>query len=407
MQTMSWRAFTATPHRMMFFGGIMQALLTVVWWAVDLSGRYGGYLPAMNWSIAPTDAHALLMIYGVFPFFIIGFLMTTFPRWMNGEEVARRHYVPAFLMMAAGAVLIYPGLLLGKPALAAALLLYLGGWGMGLYALMLVYIRATCTDKRHAAITGVTLGMGWLLVAGFLAGILTDTRFPIDLARTAGIWILLLPVFFSVSHRMIPFFSANAIDGYQLVRPEWPLAVLPSLAMLHAVLEMAGMGGWTWLTDLPMAAISLYLTHLWRLRQSLPIPLLSMLHIGFAWAGIALLLFALQSLLLDAGTFPFGKAPLHALVMGYFTSILYGMATRVTLGHSGRALAADKLTWRLFLLLQAAVVLRLAGDLPVLAFPARSVCLLLAALTWLACFGVWAWHFAPIYWKPRLDGKPG
>jgi uncharacterized protein involved in response to NO len=404
----SWQTFTAAPHRMMFFGGVMQALLAVLWWVADLGGRFGSLYAAAGWSISPNDAHALLMIYGLFPFFIFGFLMTTYPRWMNGEEVERRHYVLAFLLLAAGSLLVYAGLLMGKSVLAAALLIYLGGWGISLYALTRVYFRAQHPDKRHAAISSITLLLGWLLLASFLAGMRTDTSFLIELAKTAGVWGLLLPVFFSVSHRMIPFFSTNAISGYTLVRPEWPLGVLPLLALAHAVLELSGLPGWTWLVDLPMAAIAFYLTWIWRLRASLPIPLLAMLHIGFAWLGIAMLLFAAQSLLLlDSGTLLLGRAPLHALVMGYFTALLFGMATRVTLGHSGRALVADRLTWWLFLLLQAATLLRVASDLPGIPFAARVTCLLITAAIWLGCFGIWAYHFAPIYWRPRLDGKPG
>jgi uncharacterized protein involved in response to NO len=32
---------------------------------------------------------------------------------------------------------------------------------------------------------------------------------------------------------------------------------------------------------------------------------------------------------------------------------------------------------------------------------------LLAGLVWLACFTPWAARYAPNYWRPRADGKPG
>ncbi len=392
----SWQAFSSAPHRMFFFGGGVQSVLIIIWWLADLAGRYGGLYAPISWTIPPTDAHAFLMIYGLFPFFIFGFLMTTFPRWMNGEEVERRAYVPAFLLLASGSLLFYVGLIYSAAVLKMALILFLAGWGMGLYALLRVYLRAKHPDKRHAAITSVVLGFGWLLLAGFVS----NEVHLVAIAKVGGIWLILLPVFFAVSHRMIPFFSANAIPQYKIVRPDWVLALIPSFALIHGILELTHLQAWTWLVDLPMAISAIYLSRAWRLRASLSIPILGMLHIGFAWLGIALLLYTIQSLaLLLTGQLILAKAPLHALTIGYFASILIAMATRVTLGHSGRMLKADRLTWGMFLAFQAVAALRIISELPGLDFTARSHLYLCAAAVWLACFGIWTYKYAPIYWE--------
>jgi uncharacterized protein involved in response to NO len=399
-----WNTFSSAPHRMFFFGGVMQALLTLTWWLIDLGGRYGGFYAPITWAISPIDAHAFLMLYGFFSFFIFGFLMTTYPKWMNGHPVERRYYVPSFLLMAAGILLFYAGLVIGKIILITALAVFLAGWGMGLYALLRVYLRAKHPDKRHATITSVVLTLGWLLVVGFMTG----EDHLLMLTRVGGVWLLLLPVFFAVSHRMIPFFSANVIPNYKLVRPDWALWLIPLGALLHAVLEMSGLPAWTWLVDLPMAGGVLYLTWAWRLRASLKVPILGMLHIGFAWLGIALLLYAVQSLtLLASGVLILAKAPLHAMAVGYFASMLLAMATRVTLGHSGRMLVADRVTWAIFLVFQTVAVLRVVAELPMIGFGVRSHIYLCAGLVWLACFGLWSRKFMPIYWQPRPDGQAG
>lgn len=134
----------------------------------------------------------------------------------------------------------------------------------------------------------------------------------------------------------------------------------------------------------------------------------AVLHIGFLWLGIAALLYVIQSASQFITGIPWlGLAPLHALTIGYFSTIVLGMATRVTLGHSGRALVADRITWWLFMGFQAAVVLRVAGDIwtgwPMAIWHPH----LLAGLVWLVCFGSWFANYAPIYWRPRVDGKPG
>jgi uncharacterized protein involved in response to NO len=71
-------------------------------------------------------------------------------------------------------------------------------------------------------------------------------------------------------------------------------------------------------------------------------------------------------------------------------------------GHSGRTLAADTLTWRLFQLLQLTAVVRISAEI----LPGRGW-LLMAALLWCVCFVPWCIKYAPVYWRPRSDGRPG
>jgi uncharacterized protein involved in response to NO len=156
----------------------------------------------------------------------------------------------------------------------------------------------------------------------------------------------------------------------------------------------------------PAAMLVLWLALRWGLVQSLGVRLLAMLHGGFVWLGLALALSALSHArvlwLGDAASL--GLAPLHALTMGFLGATLIAMITRVAAGHSGRPLAADDLAWGLYLALQTAVLLRVAGAL----WPAAGVALtLLAALAWtLACCG-WALRYGAWLGRPRADGRPG
>ncbi len=116
-------------------------------------------------------------------------------------------------------------------------------------------------------------------------------------------------------------------------------------------------------------------------------------------------LYAAQSLvLLATGTDFLGRAPLHALGIGFFTSMIVAMASRVTLGHSGRALSADTLTWAVLLGVNASALLRIAGEfLPWIA----SWLNLLAALVWLAALLPWVLRYLPMYLQPRVEHPPG
>ena len=135
-----WNNFTAAPHRVMFFGGALQAVAVMLWWFYELVTRFGIAGQPVSWTIIPVAAHAYLMIYGLFPFFMSGFLMTVFPRWMGGSEIPARHFVPAFVFLMPGAAVFYAGLFINTGILAIAVASSLAGWGIVLYALLRVLL---------------------------------------------------------------------------------------------------------------------------------------------------------------------------------------------------------------------------------------------------------------------------
>jgi uncharacterized protein involved in response to NO len=400
-----WQTFTAAPHRVFFLAGAMQGIFALLWWAFDLMARYLGVFTPATWVVPSIWGHAFLMLYGFFPFFIFGFLMTAAPNWVNGDKVKRAHYVPAFVLMASGVALFYPALMVGRWLAMLAVVLYLAGWMVGWLALLHVVMKSPHDDKRHAfTIVGVMF-VGWLGAAAYLLWLLSDSFVWLHLAITGGIWLFLLPTFVSVSHRMVPFFTSTVLSDYQLRRPYWALFVLLGGMALHAALDLGGASHLLWLADLPMAAVALYLSVLWGFRRSFQVRLLAVLHVGFAWLGLSLALYALQSFIqFSLGQYVLGFAPLHALTIGYFSSMVLAMVTRVTLGHSGRNLEADATTWLLFLGFQFTALFRVLGDFPL---PGSTHFYLAAALIWLACFILWGAKHIPMYLRPRVDGKPG
>jgi uncharacterized protein involved in response to NO len=146
----------------------------------------------------------------------------------------------------------------------------------------------------------------------------------------------------------------------------------------------------------------LWLTIRWGFVQSLSNRLLAMLHIGFVWYGIGFLLAGAHSLSVLAGTAGIPLGALHALAIGFASSLLMAMVTRVTCGHSGRTLAADSLTWGLFVLLQLTAVVRVAAGIT-----ADPAFLAAASLLWFAAFVPWCAKYAPVYWRARADGRAG
>ncbi len=100
---------------------------------------------------------------------------------------------------------------------------------------------------------------------------------------------------------------------------------------------------------------------------------------------------------------PLGRAPDHALFLGFAGSLIVSMVTRVTQGHSGRTLEMPMIAWLAFWSLQATAMLRIAAALMDESPPQ----LLLAAALFLFGLAPWAMHHSKIYSSPRIDGKSG
>ncbi len=393
----------SAPHRLFFAAGMVQVLLTILFWAAELAMRLAEYPGRLV--IASSDVHAWLMVYGVFPFFIFGFLFTVYPRWMAQEAIGRTSYTRAALLLIAGLTFIYAGWWLGRATLLTGLAIFLAGWLSALTTLFGVYRRAR-THSVHEPLLNAALIAGAFGIASFMVGVVSGDRFWLALAREAGLWLFLVPVVFLVSHRMIPFFSQSVIMNYLMQRPGWAPPLMLVCAAGHALLELSGLPQWRFLVDAPLAVAALHLSYLWQFRASFHARLLAMLHIAFLWLGVAMSLFALQSIAwLITGSDWLGRAPVHALGIGFLAGMIVAMASRVTLGHSGRSLLADRMTWLALLGVNGVALLRVAAEL--VPAGAAAVLNLSAALAWLAVLGAWVVHYLPIYFRPRLDGRPG
>ena len=396
-----WSQYTAAPHRVMFLPGALQGVAALLWWLLDLELRRAGGAGLGSDALPGVAFHVWSLLYGFFAFFVFGFLFTAMPNWLNGPAIPRPAHVAAGVLMALGVALVHFG-----PALPG-LALHGLGWAVAAGALVRTLFKAPPQDKTHAVITTLAVCSGLagdLLFLAWIAG--ADLPRGLAAVEMLGVWAFLVPVFLTVCHRMIPWFTSRIVPNYVMIRPYGPLWAVLAGGLLHAALDLAGRVQWAWPADLAMAAGVFWFSSRWGVARGLrQARLLAMLHAGFLWAGVAFVLYGLDGLagVLDLG-WRAGQASVHALGIGFFAAMLIGMASRVSLGHSGRKLEADGATWGLFWLAQAVAVLRMLPDL-VPGLPERLVTL--AGLLWLLAFGVWAWKYAPMTWRPRVDGKPG
>jgi uncharacterized protein involved in response to NO len=395
-----WSVYTAAPHRVLFLPGFIQGLLAMLWWVFDLELRLSGNAGLVALGLPAPLLHGWLMVYGFFPFFIFGFLFTAAPNWLSGPGISRSAYILTMFGLSLGAVLLYVG------QSAAGLALHLLGWSVAMQALLNTLRGRKDPDPRHAWATWAALMLGAAGELLMLGGLLFDHWEWLRLGIELGLWGCLVPLFLTVCHRMIPWFTSRVVSNYVMIRPYPQLWVMWAASQLHFVLLTAGQESLTWLVDLPLAALVFWLSARWGLRRGFQVRLLAVLHIAFLWAGVAFTLYGLSSLAGFLGLdWSAGLAPLHALGIGFFGAMLIGMVSRVSLGHSGRVLQADNATWWLFWAIQAVALLRMLPDLSADAWPGHWISM--TGLLWLVVFAGWSWKYAPMTWRRRVDDKAG
>lgn len=402
-----WYVVTAAPHRFAFLCGLVSLLAASLWWGLHLLARYTGFpLFALDLAVAPIWAHSFLMLFTVFPTFFFGFLFTTYPRWMNGPLVPRWAYVSAPLLLTAATACWLVGVHANLALQVVAAGLATAGLVIALVAFLRVLIDAQQVVS-HAVVTSAAFAVGIVCTAGFGYGIATASDFVLHFAVRAALWGFLLPVFFAVCHRMVPFFSQGVVMGYVPWRPTWILAAVVGLAWLRLLLGTAGVLDALVVVDVALFALTAWCAVRWTSFNARGNPLLWTLYAGYAWLPVAMLLqTARDGAFVVSGEWALGRAPIHALGMGFFGGMMIAMVTRVTMGHSGRSLAMDRAAFACFLAVQAAALARVLSE--VVTAPVAVQWLLLGSIAaWLAAFAVWGGRNAAIYLTPRIDGRPG
>lgn len=391
----------AAPHRLTFLSGSLGLAAIALWWSVRLGAIHLGW-PEPDLGNLPTSLlHAPVLLLQVYPAFIFGFLLTVFPRWMGQQDLGPAQFGPVSAGIAAGLASTATGLWCGSDALIQiGFLIFSAAWAFGVVVLADVLRANRRTGKPpcwHAVSALTALSVGLIsagLVSAFLVG--GDPKL-LRWGNVLGLNGFILPMFLTVAHRMVPFFAGSAVPGYQIWRPDWLLAMLWAFLLLRGAGELSMLPIVSGTAAFGLVACTGLMAWKWWPRSPAP-GLLRVLIWGFAWAPLG---FALTALV--AVGLPLGLAPTHALALGFAASMLVGMVTRVTHGHSGRPLAMVPLAWLAFGSIQLAAVVRITAALRT----EHGLLLVVAALLFAVGILPWLLRNALIYLRPRRDGRAG
>lgn len=374
--------------RPFFLAAAIWAVVAITLWIFAVSGDI-----ALPRGLDPLSWHRHEMVFGFAGAAVAGFLLTAIPNWTGRLPIAG---VPLAVL-----VVLWIAARLSLLFLPATCLWLAAAVDVGLYLVLAAFAmrEVLASGNRNLPISLLVLLFGaadaldHLAIAGRVGDDLLGIR--------CGLAILMIMISV-IGGRIVPSFTRNWLvkQGSTRHLPGQPgrydvvtiavtaMALLswiarPSAKITGAVLVVASL----------LQAVRLIRWRGWRTFRD---PLLFVLHIGYAWLVVGLLLLGTAIL---SPAVP-ATAAIHAVGVGAVATMILAITTRASLGHTGRVLRAALPTLGAYALLSLAALVRVATAfgwidyLPGLHW---------SATLWIAAFLLFLMVYGPILCRPRID----
>jgi uncharacterized protein involved in response to NO len=364
--------WASTGFRSFFAGAAAFAALGVPLWLMILAAGYstGGAFDGPAW-------HGHEMLYGYAVAVLAGFFLTAVPKWTGRRVVEGWPLLATFGLWVVGRFAV----VLPEPWSLLDVLF--------LPVLALILGRAIYGAKRTR-----NYGFPPLLLLMAAANLAWHRGWHVAEAKAVALDVVVV-IMIIVGGRIIPMFTDNAVEEAKPQRTIWAeKAINPALvALLAADALMPSLAP---LLSLVAGVILFARMARWGGLRTLHAPIVWVLHAGYAWIVLGLILRGLPTIGIDHGL-----DARHALTAGGIGVLTLGMMSRVALGHSGRPLRVP------LAISVAYVVVNLAAITRLLVGSFGPAAVHAAGLLWTAAFAVYFVLYLPILWQPRADGRPG
>ena len=389
-------AWLAMGFRPFFLVAAAFAVVTTGMWLHALSTYphpISDYLPMTSW-------HAHEMIFGFGLAVVAGFLLTAARNWTGQNTLHGFPLLVLVLIWLGGRVTMAVDV--GGPAWIPAVV---GVAFPGGLALVISRVLVRAKSKRNFGIAGVL----WAITAAELLvhldanGVLGGVALPAIYAALHGIVLLTVVI----GGRIIPMFTHNRTDAPTRKVPSVDRAAI-ALAAAVGVLAVAALATGSKPVGVALAVVAcvsglvqLFRMRTWGTRAAMKVPMLAVLHAGYAWIGVGHLVLAIEFVVSELTR----TTAIHALTIGVIGTMTVGMMARVSMGHTGREIRTSTALTAAFVAMNLSALIRLleavvpsgvglavwytSGALFVLAF----IAYLVEALRWLV--------------SPRPDGRAG
>ena len=335
--------------------------------------------------LSPITWHAHEMLFGYAGAVIAGFLLTAVSNWtQRPTAVGRPLAIHAALWIGGRIVAVFGP---QGPVTAAASAAFLVGLAVAIGRPL-----AATRNRRNYGFVPLVLALAAAQVALHLDP--AWTRWAQQLALDVVLVLIVV-----VGGRVLPMFTGNRLRLSIRRRARWEhLSTGAAIALL--LVDAAGLARVApWVAAVAGVALLVRMSG-WASRHTLRVPMLWIVHLGYAWVGVSMLL-------RGAGAFDAGvpaSAAVHALTAGGIGAFTLGMMARVALGHTARPIVAAPLTTAAFSAMALAGFARVLG--PWLA-PGAAPWVPVSGFLFAASLLGFLIVYAPIVTAPRVDGLAG
>lgn len=350
-----YKKFASQPHQPFFTSGILFFILFMSLFAI-------AYKNILNLDTTLLTYHAYALTFVVFIQFFLGFLYVVFPKFLVQSEIDVSRYMNQFFIYFIASlgiflsIIFYPKFLI----LFQALMLFVQILSFKL--LYDIHKKSIMKDKNDTK---------WILMA-FSAGIVShflyivsefdfsSSSFVAKIAINSGFYLFLFMIIFTISQRMIPFFTRVMVPEYIINKSSKLLDILFILLLIKVIVLSFDSSKYNLFIDIALFIFIVKELIKWKMPTTKTPPIVWILHLGLYWIVIAFFIAIIE------GTFAyiypdvfFEKIVIHTLAIGYFVTILIGFGTRVVLGHSGRKIETKLFAITIFIAVQLLTLLRI------------------------------------------------
>ncbi|MDK2741381.1 MAG: NnrS family protein [Nitrospira sp. BO4] len=382
-------AFLSYGFRPFFLGAALFAGLAVLAWVALFAGRV-----QVDFLYPPREWHVHEMLFGYLPALIAGFLLTAMPNWTDRMPLRGVPLLMLFLLWLGGRLLIV------FPWAGASIAAAVDG-------AFLVALAAYVWREIVAARTWDRAPIGVLVSFYACANILfhlsalraAPTDFPERLALS--VMTLMLTI---IGGRLTPTFTREFLSERNI--SELPEVFTPVDGIAIA-LVLAGAVTWIIQPESLLAGVMLIVAGMaslgrllrWTRWKTWPEPLVLILHVGYGWVGLFLVVLGASILGLGLST----ANAVHLLTTGAMGTMTLAVMTRASLGHTGRPRHADRLTVAIYLMINLGALLRIFAPNPDTPTALTHAMMGLSALSWGGAYLLFALHYGPFLVRPSLD----
>ncbi len=378
--------FLSQPHQPFFVLAIVNSIVMIIVFALD-------YKEVITLQISSLLFHTYTLIYGLFLNVFTGFLFTTFPRFCQSEVLKKSFYIQIFSLNAIGSLIfIVASMSSLYLTFASMVLLFISNLFM---LLKLQHIMRVGTSPAKQDPYWILMASTFGLVAHFLF-IVSLFYTPLEsLAINIAFYMYVIFLTFSVAQRMIPFFCYSTEQkDLRFVSTAFVFMILKTI--LSVFNENSYVKGAEIFIDLILALYLFGEFIKWKLPILKAEPIIWVLVLGLLWLPAAFFLDAIvlsAELFLDTSFYYLG---VHALAIGFLTTILIGFATRITLGHSGQIPNTTKFDVAIFYFIQVVVILRVLYSISVGSTLGLDFLFDISVAAWTLLFVLWGGKFLSV-----------